>query len=748
MEPSVVKNRWYDHVAELLQHAPSLRLAVTSSQANAELAKRAPEHFDELVFKLKRKRKTYQDDKLTEKVMRNGTMGDKIAAMALVVGDYSLDSLEELDRLIGLSSSKARREANLAQDAVRDLLVESLLPSDRRLQTIDTSLKQYAHLKLSNEIIAIFWFEHLLKQKVLQFCQALQVTAVTKRDELPHHRKLALQRTFDIVNEKPECEVFLLNILCSVSGLKQTNMNFHLLRKLVQANPQFQVKICQLLEAQAISSTATPSSQYDICCYLNQTIFHQSSADSQLLANRLMETYFVLFQRTSQNSEAEQETKLLSAILTGVNRAFPYASREMCTFKKDELMLLVDRTSLFATKTQALMLLFRMSKHESNPLLFDLVYKQVKTLEFCQSRKKQLFLNLLVQVLGTDVDDKRVIQQLTCLLQSALLDSASLSCASMFLCSYIMSKRRTELKHVITPGWEYDLLRRNYHPTCVAFASKIVRDEEATVLEYSGDPLLDFSLTNFLDKFIYRNPKEKQLENSAFGTMGRMARIGAKAFKQPAVNSEEFHQRFAQKRNSGKLGEESEMVFYKYFDTSGKKFSMGAANGRNVDLEAMEDEFADQLAERLLKKSAGGGDFDLEDEEELEFERQMRKEFGRGDVSDEEGEDADFDGLLDDGDADLQPDENNNDDDEDDDDEDDEDEDDDGEFDEDDEDDQDDEGEGLSVFADADDFAGMIEGSNEPDDYEKYVTNKKRPAPTPAASSSKKSKKFVMPKRR
>jgi len=47
--------------------------------------------------------------------------------------------------------------------------------------------------------------------------------------------------------------------------------------------------------------------------------------------------------------------------------------------------------------------------------------------------------------------------------------------------------------------WETCLISHHYHPSVSKFA--------AGNIEYTGDPLRDFSLAPFLDKFAYRNPK-------------------------------------------------------------------------------------------------------------------------------------------------------------------------------------------------------------------------------------------------
>jgi ribosome biogenesis protein MAK21 len=89
------------------------------------------------------------------------------------------------------------------------------------------------------------------------------------------------------------------------------------------------------------------------------------------LAQKLISVYFTIFklQVTAANSKAKgkaskqaaMNSRMLSALLTGVNRAFPYASHsddKVFDEQTDTLFEVVHRAS-FATSVQALMLLFQ-----------------------------------------------------------------------------------------------------------------------------------------------------------------------------------------------------------------------------------------------------------------------------------------------------------------------------------------------------------------------------------------------------
>lgn len=52
--------------------------------------------------------------------------------------------------------------------------------------------------------------------------------------------------------------------------------------------------------------------------------------------------------------------------------------------------------------------------------------------------------------------------------------------------------------------WELVVLARHCHPTIALWSSDLLKGE---LLEYGGDPLLDFGLSNFLDRISYKTPK-------------------------------------------------------------------------------------------------------------------------------------------------------------------------------------------------------------------------------------------------
>ena len=76
--------------------------------------------------------------------------------------------------------------------------------------------------------------------------------------------------------------------------------------------------------------------------------------DDKDLARRMVELYFTLFKRYVGDKENTLVTRLLSALLTGVNRAFPYADISSDAFNEHiDTLFRVVHSGTLSTSVQA-----------------------------------------------------------------------------------------------------------------------------------------------------------------------------------------------------------------------------------------------------------------------------------------------------------------------------------------------------------------------------------------------------------
>lgn len=177
------------------------------------------------------------------------------------------------------------------------------------------------------------------------------------------------------------------------------------------------------------------------------------------------------------------------------------------------------------------------------------------------------------------------------------------------------------------------------HPT-VRLWSRSLLDGEP-VRSYSGDPLLDFSISNFLDRIAYKDPKSKE-------KLAKFARTCKMADSERPINDYDFSK--GEKPAINRLEEE---YLYKYLTKRPKKEK--AEDGDDSDISA----FAEQEIMNKMKQMKGQPDQHSEDDLELsegdftddpnqEGEEDAEMEMDQGAESgEEEGSDGFFGGQDD-----------------------------------------------------------------------------------------------------
>lgn len=183
--------------------------------------------------------------------------------------------------------------------------------------------------------------------------------------------------------------------------------------------------------------------------------------------------------------------------------------------------------------------------------------------------------------------------------------------------------------------FELSLLRHHFHPSVKSFAAALL-EPPAFGIEYAGDPLEEFNIPAFLDRFAYKHPKQQVADRL-------QQRRGARRTDEQPINSE-FSE--SDQTQSKDMIAPEKHFFHKYFGERSALLAAGKMRKRNKaraegegdsdDDELDEDEvdaFADQLAEGLVKSSAHNDGDDGEDWPE--------EDDGEGDDSDAGAEDWD-----------------------------------------------------------------------------------------------------------
>ena len=296
-----------------------------------------------------------------------------------------MHSTKSLDTLIGLAAKRSRGQALSASAALVDLLGPgSILPSDRRLRQFmsqpgligtlqKTGIKSWSSTqalpgKITKEHLISWAFEDWLKESYFKIIQTLETWC---DDEVEYSRLKAIDMVFALLKEKPEQEANLLRLITNKLGDRERKIASrasYLLLQLLNIHPGMKTVVVKTIEQEVIFRQGQGiRAKYYAVNTLNQTIL---STKEPQIADSLLNIYFGLFvallksgelsqhdgspeaskggkrkhkhKHPKQAKKAEDKSKaapsdreaaekLVSAILTGVNRAVPFSQAEQST---------------------------------------------------------------------------------------------------------------------------------------------------------------------------------------------------------------------------------------------------------------------------------------------------------------------------------------------------------------------------------------------------------------------------------
>ncbi|KAF1840734.1 CBF-domain-containing protein [Cucurbitaria berberidis CBS 394.84] len=668
--------------------------------------------------------------KFMSTVMNSGTMEDKVSALTLLVQESPLHTMKAFGQLLGLSQKKNRGAAMMSLAALKDLLGQGvLLPPDRKLKAfarqpglISSLQGKGAQWKAGEKLpgdlqkihLIVWAYEDWLKK---QYFEMLKILETWSNDEIEYSRNRAVTMVWELLKEKPEQEENLLRLLINKLGDKEKKVASrasYLLLQLQITHPLMKNVIISSIESDLLfRPNQSGVAKYYAVITMNQTVL---SVKEPEVANRLLEMYFSLFlgllkkqkehekeekrinkhgllqggggqpgkmaKKKAEKAETmafkvedESREKLISAILTGVNRAFPFAKTDDAKFEEQLNMIFeVTHSSNFNTSIQAMTLIQQISatKHYSADRFYRTLYESLLDPRLISTSKHIMFLNLLYRSLKADTSVKRVKAFVKRLLQIIHLHEPPFICGVLYLVNELFttfptiksmlstpednaeddgeehyedaaedgekqtSKEETKSEHATYDArkrdpehaqadlsclWELLPLQAHYHPSVHVLASKIVNQEP---IKEKPDPTI-YTLMNFLDKFSFRNAKTKIQAVHGSSIMQPMsgtskaasylitARDGDRTHD--PLNSESF---WRQKIDDVRV---DEVFFHTYFEKAGKAKQADKKSkkkdkrkGDDSEDESGEDEIWQAIVNsRRDVEGDGGDDDDLSD---------------------------------------------------------------------------------------------------------------------------------------
>ncbi|URE26125.1 CBF/Mak21 family [Musa troglodytarum] len=428
------------------------------------------------------------DMRLLEVTARSGTSADKVSAFTCLVEDNPIANIRSLDALLSMVTSKVgKRYAFTGFEALRELFLLRLLP-DRKLKSLfQRPMDSLSDTKDGFSLLLFWYWEECLKQRYERFVAALEEAL---KDMLPNLKDKAMKTVFFLLKSKPEQERRLLTAIVNKLGdpeRKAASGAMYHLSCLLSAHPNMKAVVIDEVDAFIFRPHIGLRAKYQAVNFLSQ-IFLSKRGEGPKIAKRLVDVYFALFKiliseaqdgksnkndkksglnvkgkgkkgktdslktlRKNKNepsleSNIEMDSRLLSALLTGVNRAFPFIASddaESIIEVQTPVLFKLVHSKNFNVGVQALMLLYQISSKNQivSDRFYRAVYAKLLTPAALSSSKPEMFLGLLVKAMKNDLNMKRVAAISKRLLQVALQRPPQYACGCLFILSEVLKAK-------------------------------------------------------------------------------------------------------------------------------------------------------------------------------------------------------------------------------------------------------------------------------------------------------------------
>uniref|UniRef100_A0AAG5DH49 CCAAT-binding factor domain-containing protein n=1 Tax=Anopheles atroparvus TaxID=41427 RepID=A0AAG5DH49_ANOAO len=509
------------------------------------------------------------DGKWLQSAMEKGTTRDRASSGALLVQTNPFCNLQALETVIGMVKPSNKGHLDVVE-VLTDLMLNSLMPSFRKLIPIQMRGADWRHLQkqdinkgLRDAVYAHWLFEEQLRELYFNFLTNLSVILHSGQDASKCKTIVHASKLFGKI---PEKEAFMLTMLVNKLGdpskLVAVKALYHL-GKIVQQHSAMAFVVTSETEKLLFRNNVSNAAQHYALSFLSTISVYGDDATCKKMVN----VCFAFFKILTDKGEINSRT--MQAILTCLRKAIGSIKREvhLPDIVKPELMNVIFRMVHLADITvgcQGLSLLLEVTETrgpEQNRF-YNTLYRKLldPTLATVGSRISNILFYILHRAMQNDPLPERAQAFVKRLLQVSFYFSPSRVCAALIIINKVLRKRRYLLLDGVAPDepempakptskkgkktnddngndddegqpkpvrrpLRYDAFHRaseyagaNYtlkyelarylsyfHPTVQKFAKHILSN---TVITYYGDPLRDFSLAQFLERFSFKNPKK------------------------------------------------------------------------------------------------------------------------------------------------------------------------------------------------------------------------------------------------
>ncbi|CUA71720.1 Ribosome biogenesis protein MAK21 [Rhizoctonia solani] len=356
----------------------------------------------------------------------------------------------------------------------------------------------------------------------------------------------------------------------------------------------------------------------------------------------------------------DSNAKLIAALITGIHRALPFAKADTSIFDKHmNTLFRITHSAPFNISIQALVLIEKVSSANKSisDRFYRTLYDSILDPRLLASSKQAMYLNLVFKAMKADKSYRRVVAFVKRMLQSLTVHQPPFICGALYLLGELFNttpglrdllKDNEVKRNQVTisedledptrgdgaydpkkrdPQWAnahrtclWELLPflHHYHPSVSLHARQLLTGAQITA---TADLGLN-TLTHFLDRFVYRNPKKSKprpvsvMHPAAHDPDGTRVRLMKDTIDTtPTVNDESFW------KKSVKDVPADQLFFHKFF------------------LQKIEKQKARTNKAEKRKKDKTEDDSGVSDDEDDAEAEDKDSESSAGDASDDDSED-------------------------------------------------------------------------------------------------------------
>ncbi|XP_052742674.1 CCAAT/enhancer-binding protein zeta [Bicyclus anynana] len=447
------KKKWFQQLPE----EPSAVSNSLSSEKVEELRREANSalHGDTLAYETKSGKNSSSDHQWAKTLLTKGTIADRVAAATILIQDNPIYNLTALRNLINGVKPAKKKDGIVIIDALSELLISELLIPDAKLRTFEQHpLDKIDEITSGNKqarrnILKLWYYEDQLKELYGTYVEALNKFA---HDSVDANKEKSVSAMSYLLMHHPEREKMLLsNIINKLGDPSQavaSKVIYHLCQ-LLYNHPNMKAVVLTEIEKMLFRSNISPRAQYYGICFLNQ--FYLGKDDSRIAEN-LIRIYFAFFKASIKKGEID--SRLMSAILTGVKRAYPFADKDRlaeAASHVDAIHRLVHLASLNVA-IHALALLYHISDASkgTSDRYYTALYRKLTNAEIFNTTHSALLFSLIYKSVKQDSNIPRVTAFIKRLLQLCCYMNPAQSCGMLFLISQVLksSEKKDALKLV------------------------------------------------------------------------------------------------------------------------------------------------------------------------------------------------------------------------------------------------------------------------------------------------------------